>query len=249
MGESYILAGALILAKVKGSVKGMSTDEVKCVPLASEHADAAAEIITRQFCGAGEPLFHGCGVSYDDIHAFILLLCERSAKQGLSTVCLINGEVAAAFVSQDLKARLVTEGDAYLSTPDGVAGIAKLAPSMELVKRLHHKLFADHPELADDKQGVLFHQVLVAVSNKFTRRGLCNKIFAANLQQAAAQGFTTAIVECSGSFSLAAALKAGYVEHNRIVYADFEYNGTKPFSSVERDTGHTACVLCIRDLK
>ena len=127
--------------------------------------------------------------------------------------------------------------------------MVKDAPAAELVRQLEHKLFADHPERADVGLGVLFHQWMVAVSSNFTRRGLCTRLFAANLQQAAAKGFTTAIVECTGSFSLAAALKAGYVEHNRIVYADFEYNGTKPFSNSERDTGHTACVLCIRDLK
>ena len=225
----------------------MSADEVKCVPLTSEHVAVAADLITSQFCAA-EPLFLSYGVSYDDTYPFFRLMCERSAKHGLSTVCLINGEFAAAFVSEDFKAPTLPDGDPFYTSPEG-ARLAKFAPTMELVGQLEHKLFADHPELADCKQGVLFHQFAVAVSNKFTRRGLCNKIYAANLQQAAAKGFTTAIVECTGSFSLAAALKAGYVEHNRIVYTDFEYNGTKPFSNSERDTGHTACVLCIRDLK
>ena len=225
----------------------MSADEAKCVPLTSEYVDAAAHIVASQFTSGIEPVFRGCGVSYDDAYLLIRLQCQRS-KQGLSTVCLIDGEVVAAFVSEDLKAPAVSEDDPIFATPEGAAMI-KFAPAAELTGRLKHKLFADHPEWYDDKQGVLFHQLAVAVSDKFTRRGLCNKIYAANLQQAATLGFTTAIVECTGKFSLAAALKAGYVEHNRIVYADFEYNGTKPFSNSERDTGNTACVLCIRDLK
>ena len=122
--------------------------------------------------------------------------------------------------------------------------MVKLAPAIELIERLENRLFTDHPEWADVKQGVLFHQWMVSVSSKFTRRGLCYKLYAANLEQAAAKGFTTAIVECSGKYSLAAALKAGYVEHNRIMYTDFEFNGTKPFSNSERDTGHAYC-MCV----
>ena len=221
--------------------------EAKCVPLASEHVDAAAHILTSQFCNGAEPITHGCGLSYDVFYPWVRLQCQRSSKQGLSTVCLVDGEVAAAFLSEDLKAPTLPDGDPFYTTPEG-AGMVKFAPATELFEAVERKLFTDHPEWADAGLGVLFHQWMVAVSSKFTRRGICNKIFAANLQQAAL-GFIRAIVECSGRFSLAAAIKAGYVEHNRIVYTDFEYNGTKPFSNSERDTGHTACVLCIRDLK
>ena len=217
------------------------------VPLASEHVDAAAHIITSQFCSGAEPLVHGCGLSYDELYPCVLLQCQRTVKQGLSTVCLIDGEVVAAFLSEDLKAPNLPDGDPFYTSPEG-AGMVKEAPSVELIRRLLHKLFSDHPEWVDVGLGVVFHQWLVAVSDKFSRRGLCTRLYAANLQQAAAKGFTTAIVECTGSFSLAAALKAGYVEHNRIVYTDFEFNGTKPFSNSERDTGNTACVLCIQDL-
>ena len=188
------------------------------VPLAPEHVDAVADVITSQFCSGFEPVFCGCeGLSYDDVYPWVRLQCQRSSKQGLSTVCLIDGEVVAAiFLSEDVKAPTVPVEDPFYTSPEG-SGMAKFAPAVELFEHFNHKLFADHPEWVDvSKQGVLFHQCLVAVSNKFTRRGLCNKIFAANLQQGAPHGFTTAIVECTGSFSLAAALRAGYVERHKI---------------------------------
>ena len=186
-------------------------------------------------------------MSYDDLCPYTHLQCQRSSKQGLSTVCLIDdGEVVAVVLSEDLKAPTVPDGDPFYTSPEGSGMAIKFAPAAELFKCLQYKLIA---EWADVKQGVLFHQWMVAVSNKFTRRGLCNKIGAANLQQGAAHGFTTAVVECTGSFSLAAALKAGYVERHKIMYADFEFNGSKVFDNSERDTGHTMCVLCTRDLK
>ena len=217
------------------------------VPLVPEHVDAATDVLASQFCGA-EPVTRGCGLSYDDFYPWVRLQCQRSSKQGLSTVCLIDGEIVAAVLSEDLKAPTLPDGDPFYTSPEG-SGMAKFAPGAELFKRLHHKLFADHPEWADVKQGVLFHQWMSAVSNKFTHHGLCNKITATNLQQGAARGFTTAVAECTGNFSLAAALKAGYVERHKIMYADFEFNGSKVFANSERDTGHTMCVLCTRDLK
>ena len=79
------------------------------------------------------------------------------SKQGLSNVCLIDGEVVAAFLSEDLKAPTVPDGDPFYATPEG-AGMVKEAPATELVRQLEHKLFADHPEWADVGLGVLFHQ-------------------------------------------------------------------------------------------
>ena len=235
------------MGKIKVTPLYVAMSEAKSVPLASEHVDAAAGILTSQFCSGIEPLYRGCGLNYDDAYPLVRLMCQRSSKQGLSTVCLIDGEVVAAYLSEDFKAPTVPDGDPFYTSPEG-SPLAKFAPALKLAGGLHHKLFADHPEWVDVKQGVLFHQLMVAVSNKFTRRGLCNKIFAANLQQGAAHGFTTAIVECTGSFSLAAALRAGHVERHKIMYADFEFNGSKVFANSERDTGNTMFVLCTRDL-
>ena len=223
--------------------------EISIVSLTSEHVDATTNIITRQFCGGTEPVITGCGLSYDEFYPYVHLQCQRTAENGLSTVCLIDGEVAAACLSEDFQAPTVPEGDLFYSSPEASSMLIKFALATELLKRLHHKLFADHPEWADGRKGILFHQWMGAVSDKFTRRGLCSAIMAANLHQGAAQGFTASIAECTGKFSLAAALNAGYVERHRIMYAEFEFNGCKPFYNSAINTGHTMCVLCTKYLK
>ena len=74
------------------------------VPLASEHVDAAAHILTSQFCSrAGDPITLACGESYDDFYPWIRLQSQRSAKQGLSTVCLVDGEVVAGILERGFK--------------------------------------------------------------------------------------------------------------------------------------------------
>merc|ERR1712217_608213 len=94
----------------------------------------------------------------------------------------------------------------------------------------------------EHKDGELFHQFLVAVSPKSQRRGLCGKVLTENLALATKKGFKRSVIECTGKYSNAAAIKLGYIEDHRVDYASFELEGQKPFLETAASTGHDACV-------
>jgi GNAT superfamily N-acetyltransferase len=225
-------------------------------PLTEEYITAATECIASQFT-AGEPMTGTRGIGPSDFEGFAGIHCRRSAELGkersASTVCTINGEVAAVCISEDMASPLVPEEDVFYA--NGVDGSGKFKIDMDkwlplllLLGGLDEKALAGK----DLQKGELFHQFMVAVNPKFQKRGLCKRILEANLKLAKERGYRKALIECTGNFSHGAAVKLGYKLEQTSVYKDFqmpeEYGGGRPFAKTGEKTGHEACFLSVLDL-
>jgi len=234
-------------------------DEPVFAVLTAVHAEDAALCLASQFA-AGEPMIETRGMGPDDFAGFAGIHCARAAACGeasLSTVAIIDGELAAVCVSEDLMDPLVPEADTFYATGEDASGRFKInmdrwGPVLALLGGLDESFL--ETEEKDAAQGQLFHQFMVAVNPKFQKRGLCRKIMEANLAVAKARGFRRSVIECTGRFSHAAALKCGYKENRRVVYGDFVNpeemgGGGKVFAKTAENTGHDACVLSTLQLQ
>lgn len=180
------------------------------VVLAPEHVGAASQCITDQF-KEGEPMSTTRGIGSDGFIGFARIHCERAASKavssGLSTVCLIGDDVAAVVISEDLLNPLVPESDPFYAPGNAEFDLDKWTPILALLGEMDENFLKNSEH--EHKEGELFHQFLVAVSPKFQRRGLCAKVLTENLAMATKKGFKRSVIECTGKFSNAAAVKLG----------------------------------------
>jgi GNAT superfamily N-acetyltransferase len=170
-----------------------------------------------------DPLARSQGISEPEFHDFIDSLYDGFIQDRLSQVAIdTDADRAAAVVF----------AEAHRSGP-GAEGSDAIA---SLIDSAHKSYYADyHPA-----HGELMHIHFIASNPDYRGRQLVQKLIANCLRAARGKGFQRAVVEASGirsrtllenHFDFQARVSVGY--------ADFVYQGSRPFSSIAEHGGLT----------
>lgn len=77
----------------------------------------------------------------------------------------------------------------------------------------------------------IMHNIIVAVSSKYTRLGLASKMYELSLDIAAAMGVKAVKTEAGSTYTARVASKLGYTTFKVLDLASLEYLGTKPLAN------------------
>lgn len=83
------------------------------------------------------------------------------------------------------------------------------------------------------KPGELFQPFQIAVQTEYSGLGIATELAARSVKLGKELGFREAIGECSVMGSRRAFEKSGFELINSLKYKDFEYNGSKPYESLD----------------
>jgi len=189
--------------------------------LTEKDYDAAIKVAQDYFI-AGEPQLAALGFNKDEVAHLWSEMIPAIGPQALSVIAkdVKTGEVIGHRFAADW---CTTPSVFPFPSPKGDAGRA-------IWTKGHSIWLANHPDL---KPGECVHFLAVAVHSDWRRKGIATAMYEHCIQNARARGFKGFLAELTGHFSYAAVKSLGFTEAACVPYADFEFNGTRPFQSVK----------------
>jgi len=209
--------------------------------LINEHnLESAIECVSHTFI-QNEPLAAHLEITVDEFLVFARAFYPSLIEPGISfaAVDVAKDKVVGVRVSEDLYQEL--------EEPPEIPGLSpKFHPLFDLLDKLGH-LFADKAHI---RAGQYVHMFMIAVEPGYQGKGIApnmNKVF---FRHVIDKGFTHAITEPTGLISQhILANKFGFETLAEITYADYTFEGTKPFADLEEHPSAKLMVKKLSDIK
>lgn len=186
----------------------------------AEMTQLLAEVFSQH-----DPPAVAVGLTSEEFHAFVSLLCEKAVEQGLTIVARSSsGEMMGALLTEDS------------ATPQP-EGIDRLSPKLNPIFEILGGLDAEYREGREMPPGASLHLFLLGVARQFGGRGAAHRLIEECLANGGRKGYRRAVTEATNRRSQHVFRKLGFVERVRRSYADFEYEGSRPFASIAVEGG------------
>lgn len=199
------------------AIKG--SEPIRRFALQEEDVEVAARFASEVFT-AGEPLCRALALTSDDMFGFCLSICRAAARQGLGVVARNSADAIVAFSISERWPSDIVFG----------AECERLGPINEFLGQMEHDFDRRH---SDDKAAL--HLFIIGTRKDYEGRGIVKTLVADNQEQARRAGLPRVYTEAtSNSQFLFASL--GYSTQLELPYADFEFQGARPFASIDSPT-------------
>lgn len=201
---------------------------VLCRTLEPRDLTRAVELLATSFC-EHEPLTPTLGIGLEDMRQFTTALCNKAVGEDLSVVIEegTTNQIIGCVVLADLTAE----------PPPGFESFAKpFAPILGLLEQLEAWYLR---QLTPGPPRVL-HLFMAALDLRYSRTGLGTRFLPSVFEPGKRQGFESVICEATGIASQTVCRNAGMRPLHTIEYGSFEFEGERPFASIQQPPG---CVL------
>lgn len=203
--------------------------------LSDKTLEGAIHCVSRAFI-KNEPMAAHLNITMDEFLVFANAFYPSLIEPQLSFVAVDegNGQVVGIRVSEDYHQE---------EEPPEIPGLSpKFYPLFTLLDQLGETFKG----MRQVKPGQYVHMFMVAVDDGYQRRGVAPKMNSAFFKHVKARGFTHAVTEPTGLISQHILRnKFGFSVLHELAYADFEFDGEKPFADLE---GHPSAMLMEKDL-
>jgi ribosomal protein S18 acetylase RimI-like enzyme len=166
------------------------------------------------------------GLTPDEFAALVELYRTRVAQDGLTMIAraIDTGEIAGALLSEDSAAAF----------PEGVD---RLSPKFEPIFDILSQLDADHRVGRRLPRGDSLHLFLLGVRERYTRRGVAQRLVAESLAIGKERGYRTAVTEATNLVSQHVFRKLDFVERVHRSYKDYRLRGQAVFDAIAAHGG------------
>jgi hypothetical protein len=207
-------------------------DGIICRILKRRDIAAASELLAWSFCER-EVLTPALGIGIDEMRRFAQVCCTRAAAEGLSIVGEdANGRIICCIIMSDLALESPPGSDAYTD---------RFAPILMLLD----ELVAWYLQGRSLERGDVLHLFMAAIDASYSGNRFGTRLFPLVFETGRRLGFKRLICEATGLASQTACRYGGMQALREANYADFEYEGQRPFASIRQPQG---CVLFEKSL-
>ena len=213
----------------------MSKDGIRYEMLSEANLFGAVRCVSESFT-KNEPMSRHLGITQAEFANFAQACYSELIDEQLSLVAIDENtnQVIGVRISEDYCRQ---DQELYI---DGLS--PKFFPLFSLLDELALKF----RQLRKILPGTYAHMFMVAVAEGFTSRGIAPTMYRLFLNIAIKRGFTWAVTEPTGMISQhILGTKFGFHELHRVKYADFEFEGTRPFADL---MGHECAMLMEKEL-
>lgn len=193
--------------------------EYKINELTDEYKQQTIELFTKSFCDS-EPITKHLNIAYEDYIPFSTAVVTKAIKDGLSKIILDkNNHVVACAIGEDVADRFQPDIHQY----------PKLKPVFALLDSLSKETF-DNKEFI---KGKIVHMWIAAVAPEFRSQRVYTELCMICVESAMRKGYDFAYSDFTNEQSEKITHHFKVRLCNKINYADFIYEGKKPFAQLK----------------
>jgi len=195
-----------------------------------------ADCLSRQFTAA-EPMGVALGLSYEQFLPAAQAILEHACGEGLSVVAVDpdTDRIMGVVVAEDLHFALLP----------GAPSPADIYPGLEPIFALLEELTHAHFARLAPRAGEYVH-LLMACTHPRAESSVTNRLLQAFILNCRERGYEHLVLEATGKASRKMRRIAGMESRGCVRYADFEWNGSKPFAAI-RETD--VCELLMQTVR
>jgi ribosomal protein S18 acetylase RimI-like enzyme len=166
------------------------------------------------------------GITQDDFKAYLSIICANAGDDGLSIVArdVESGIMAGALRTED-------------AARSAQIDLASLSPRFEPIFDLFGELEAKVDDVDPIESGTTLHVFMLGVDERFSRRGIAQRLVEVALANGAAMGYGTAVTEATNLVSQHIFEKLGFSARAQASYADYRRDGIATFASIANHRG------------
>ncbi len=202
----------------------MST-KTHCRLVEARDVPAVAKLLSEVF-NRSEPLALAAGQSLRDTHRLASVFGAKGARERLAV---------AAFDADDdslVGAAIAHDFGTPVPAPLDDLGAESL-PIIALIDTLE----ASYRRTRAIEHGAYAHVFMIGVAAQMSGRGVAGQLVESVLANARKRGYRFALTEATSVGSQRVFRRAGFRELDAASYAEFEFNGDRPFAGIEAPRG------------
>jgi ribosomal protein S18 acetylase RimI-like enzyme len=190
-------------------------------------------VLATSFAGHDPPAV-ALGLTAEDFEPYLSIVCASAGSDGLSIIArdVASGSIAGVLRTEDAGRPAHVDLDAL--SP-------RFGPIYDLFDELEGKI----DDAGPIEPGTTLHVFMLAVDERFARRGIAHRLVEACVANAAALGYRTAVTEATNSVSQHIFAKLGFNARAQASYADYRRDGVAMFASIVE---HGGIMSMVRDL-
>ncbi len=189
--------------------------------ISKNYIESALQCIMTTF-SKNDPLSIAVNLSPEDLKIFLnIFVKDNLLKQNLTTIAKDKNtnEVIGCILLEDITT----------DQPGDISGIPlNFMPIIALLEDLDGWYLENNPV----KPGEILHVIMVGVAEEYMNRSIAYELFMYSYKICKELGYKGGISEVTGKKSQRVGDKIGAETLRSILYKEFEYNGEKPFNSI-----------------
>lgn len=161
------------------------------------------------------------GLTQPEFETFVRLFCARATEQRLTVVahCTDNDEICGVLLTEDFASGL----------PDGIDDLSdNFNPIFDILGQLGDEYRGSQVI----EPGNSIHLFLLGVSQRFSGKGVAQRLVPECLANGIERGYRMAVTEATNPTSQHIFRKHGFVDRVHRSYKTHEHDGRKPFASI-----------------
>jgi GNAT superfamily N-acetyltransferase len=186
---------------------------------------AIARLLATAFSERDPPAV-ALGITATEFDTFVRLLAPKAATEALTIVARDSGtgEIVGALLTEDLYSRPAD-------------GIHRLSTTFEPILALLDDMQREYRQGRPAARGEYLHLFLLGVAVSYAGQGIGQQLVARTMEHGTSRGYTIAVTEATSRRSQHVFRSQGFVERVQRSYADYGFEGRRPFASIASEGG------------